>query len=148
MWGTHWGGWFSSDGHILSPNSVDIATAAQGVGGWLIKGNGGGEATWETEKRRNKLLCPWAALLVFFFPGRMCEFVTEVSELPSLPPWKACAQELSIWTSMRGSLLVRTWNRDLWETVRSARACLLYLMWCEAHFCLMIPYIDTSWYPR
>lgn len=20
-------------------------------------------------------------------------------------------------------------------------------MWCEAHFCLMIPYIDTNWYP-
>ena len=42
---------------------------------------------------------------------------------------------------------MRTWNRHLWEAVRSARACLLYLMWCEAHFCLMIPYIDTNRYP-
>lgn len=48
-----------------------------------------------------------------------------------LPPWKAGAQELSIWTSMRASLLVRTWNKHLWEAVRSARACLLLpdVMW-------------------
>lgn len=89
MWGTHWGGWFSSDGHILSPNSVDIATAAQGVGGWLIKGNGGGEATWETEKRRNKLLCPWAALLVVFFSpsrGSLVGCVSLLQRWASFPP--------------------------------------------------------------
>lgn len=64
---------------------------------------------------------------------------------PSLPtPCKASAQELSIWTSMGGSLLVRTWNRHLWEAFRSAQACLLYLAGWEAYFCLMIQYVDTK----
>lgn len=68
MWGSHWASWFSSGGHIPSPNSVDIAVAARRD--WGSMGQLGDESglrgLLKRQKRRNPLLWPSASLLIFF----------------------------------------------------------------------------------
>lgn len=71
MWGSHWASWFSSDGHIPSPNFVDIAIVAPGDGGdeGRMDDKRGWGATWETEKKEWVAL-PMSCTFNFFFPSR------------------------------------------------------------------------------